>query len=87
MAPMADGSAAVPGETAVAAGSLKADAGITDATLKSIVDKLVVPEEQTAFPKASKSVVKHAIRPWSPPVVPLAAAEEDEVEEIEREES
>ena len=28
-----------------------------------------------------------AVQPWSPLVVPLAAAEEDEVEEIEHEES
>ena len=35
----------------------------------------------------SKGMVGHAVRPWSPPVVPLAVVEEDEVEVIERKES
>ena len=54
---------------------------------KSRAEKLAVPKEQTALPKASKGVVGHAIRPWSPLVVPRATKEEDEVEEIKREES
>jgi len=49
--------------------------------------KSVVPEEQTTPPKASQGVVRPAIRPQSPLVVPPAAAEEDKVEEIEHEES
>ena len=41
-------------------------------------------EEQTTLPKASKGMDGHAVWPRSPSVVPPAAAEEDEVEEIER---
>ena len=78
MAPMVDGSA-------VAAVSLEADAGVTDVVLEA--DKSVVPEEQTALPLASKGLVRHAVQPPSPLVMPPAAEEEDEVEEIEREES
>ena len=39
------------------------------------------------LPQALEGVVGHAVRPSSPLVVPPAAKEEDEVEEIEREES
>ena len=46
----------------------------------------MVPEEQAALPKTTEGVVGHAVRPPSPQVVP-PAAEEDEVEEIECEES
>ena len=63
------------------------EAGATDAAPESRAEKPVVPEEQTALPEASEGVVGHAVRPSSPLVVPLAAEEEDEVEEIEREES
>ena len=42
--------------------------------------------EQTALLEVSEGVVGHVVRPPSPQVVPLAV-EEDEVEEIEREES
>ena len=45
----------------------------------------MAPEEQIVLPKASEGVVGHAVRPLSPLVVPSAAEEEDEVEEIERE--
>ena len=83
---MADGSATVPEATAIAAGSLEADAGVADTTPESVVDKSVVLKEQTMLPQASKGVVRHAIRPPSPLVVP-SDAEEDEVEEIEHEES
>ena len=48
--------------------------------------KLTAPREQMALPNASKSMVGPTIRPPSPWVVPPAIAEEDEVEEIEREE-
>ena len=47
----------------------------------------MVPEEQVALPKTSEGVVRHSVRPPSPQVAPPAAEEEDEVEEIEREES
>jgi len=40
--------------------------------------------ELTALPDASEGMVGPAIRPPSPQVVPPAATEEDEVEEIER---
>ena len=40
-------------------------------------------EEQPSPPAAMPGVVGAAIRPWSPPVVPQAMAEEDEVVEIE----
>ena len=46
-----------------------------------------MPKEHTALPKASKGVVGHAVRPWSPLVVPPSAEEEEEVQEIEHEES
>ena len=46
-----------------------------------------MPEEQTVLPEASKGMVGHVVRPQSPLVVPPAVEEEDEVEEIEREES
>ena len=38
-------------------------------------------------PQASEGMVGHAVRPPSPLVVPLVVEEEDELEEIEREES
>ena len=50
-------------------------------------EKPVVLEEQAALPKTSEGMVGHAVRPPSPQVAPPAAEEEDEVEEIEREES
>ena len=37
-----------------------------------------------ACPEASKGMVGHTVRPWSPLVVPRVVVEEDEVEEIER---
>ena len=49
-------------------------------------ENLTAPREQTALPDASESMVGPTIRPPSPWVVPPAIAEEDEVEEIEREE-
>ena len=87
MASMADGSATVPRAMAEATRSSEVEAGVTNAMPEARVEKPLVPEEQTALPEAPKGVVRHAVRTWSPPVVPPATAEEDEVEEIEREES
>ena len=53
---------------------------------KSAVDKTMVPEEQTMLLESSEGVVGHTVWPPSPMVVP-PAMEEDEVEEIEHEES
>ena len=44
----------------------------------------MMAEEQLAPPAATSGVVGAAVRPQSPPVVPRAMVEEDEVEEIER---
>ena len=82
LGPTADGSVAMPGATAETAGSSAANAGDAGATPESAAAKPVAPEEQPAPPEASQGVVGLAVRPRSPPVVPLAAAEEDEVEEI-----
>ena len=81
MAPTVDGLAAV------ATRSSEVTPRDTDPALESMVEKLVVPEEQTTFPKVLKGVVRHDIWPPSPLVVPPATEEEDEMEEIEREES
>ena len=69
---------------AVAAGSSGAEARVSHATPESRTEKPTVLREQTALPELSEGVVRHAIRPLSPQVVPPATAEEDEVEEIER---
>ena len=45
-------------------------------------EKLSAPKEQTAVPDASEGMVGPAIRPPSPQVVPPAATDDDEVEEI-----
>ena len=87
MASTVDGSVMVPGATAKAAGSSRAEAGVAEATPEARAEKPVVPEEQAVLPKASIGLVGHAVHPWGPPVVPPATVEEDEVEEIEREES
>ena len=84
---MADGSATVPGATAEATGSSRVEAGVTDATPEAGAEKPAVPEEQMALPETPKGMVRHDVQPRSPLVVPPAAVEEDEVEEIEREES
>ena len=47
----------------------------------------MVSEEQATLPKMSEGVVGRTMRPPSPQVAPLAMEEEDEVEEIEHEES
>ena len=77
----------MPGAMIEAAEASEADAGVADATPETGAEKPVVPEEPMVLPKASEGVVRHAMRPRSPLVVPLAAEEEAEVEEIEREES
>ena len=61
-------------------------AAAPSATVESRVENLAVPKERTALPDASGGMVGPTIRPPSPQVVPLAATEEDEVEEIERDE-
>ena len=86
MATSVDESAAMPGATEGAARSSEADAGVAAVVPESRAEKLVVPEEQAALAETSEGMVGHVVRPPSPQVVPLAA-EEDEVEEIEREEA
>ena len=87
MAPTADGSATMPRAMPENAGSSAANVGDVGATLESRAAKPVAPKEQPVTPEVLQGVVGPAIRPWSPSVVPPAMAEEDEVEEIEREES
>ena len=79
-----DGSAAVLEATAGAAGSLGSEAGVASDAPESWAVKPVAAEDQTAPPKVSSGMVGPAIQPRSPPMVPRATAEEDEVEEIER---
>ena len=86
LAPTADESAAVPRAVVGAAGSLEVDARVANAAPESATGKLMVPEEQTMLPESSGGMVGHVVRPPSPQVVP-PAMEEDDVEEIEREES
>jgi hypothetical protein len=76
----------VPGDMTEAAGAMGAKAMVVGDVSESRVEKPAVPEEQTTLPEASEGVVRHTIWPSSPQVVPPAAAEEDEVEEIERKE-
>ena len=87
MASMVDGSAIVPKATTEVAGSSGAEAGVADAMPEARAKKPIVPKEQTVLPEASKGMIRRAVQPWSPLVVPPATVEEDEVEEIEREES
>ena len=61
LAPMADGSAVMPGATAEAARSSKADAGVADVVPKSRMGKPMGPEEQAALSETSEGVVGHAI--------------------------
>jgi len=84
LAPAADESAMIPKATARTIGSLVAEARVASDALESRATKLVVVEEQTAPPKASPGMVRPVVRPRSPPIVPRATVEEDEVEEIER---
>ena len=56
------------------------------ATAESGAENPAVLREPTALPDALEGMVGAAIQPPSPQVVPLAATEEDEVEEIVRDE-
>jgi len=49
-------------------------------------EKLLESNEQTVVPDSLEGMVRTAIRPLSPKVVPPTAMEEDEVEEIVRDE-
>ena len=86
LVPTADKSVTVPGGTAEIVGSSAANAGDAGAAPESRAAKPVAPEEQTVPSEASQGMVGPAVRPRSPLVVPPAAVEEDEVEEIERDE-
>ena len=79
-------SATVPSATGGATASSRVETIATSIASKSGAENLAVPKEQTLLPEALESMVGPAIRPLSPQVVPLAVAEEDEVEEIEHEE-
>ena len=81
------GSAAVPEAMVGTARSSGAEAGVIGVALESEAEKPAMLEEQTVLPKAFEGVVGHAVRPQSSLWVPPAMEEEDEVEEIEREES
>ena len=87
MVMMANESAATPGATARATGSSEAEARAADVVPESKVERPMVPEEPAALPKTSEGMVGCSVRPPSPQVAPPAKEEEDEVEEIEREES
>ena len=84
LAPAADKSATIPKATARTVRSSGAEVGVAGDTPESRAAKPVAAEEQTAPPEASPGMVGPAVRPWSPPMVPRATTEEDEVEEIER---
>ena len=83
---MMNESATVPSVMGGTAASSGVETIVTSAAPESGAENLVVPKEQTALPEASEGMVGPAIRPPSLQVVPPAVAEEDEVEEIEREE-
>ena len=75
------------GAIARAAKSLEVGARAANIAPESGAGRLVVSKEQATLPKMSKGMVGRAARPLSPYVVLPAMEEEDEVEEIEREES
>ena len=84
-----DGGERVGGDARGDSGSRRVfggDASVADVVPKSRAEKPEVLEEQAALPEALEGVVGHAVWQPSPQVVP-PAAEEDKVEEIEREES
>ena len=66
MAPMANGSKAMPEVVVETTGTTRAEARVADTALESRAAKPAVLEEQMARPEASKGVVGHAVRPWSP---------------------
>ena len=86
LTPTVDGSAILPRVMAEAVGSSRAEARVSHAAPESGTEKPMVPGDKMTLPKVSEGVVEHAVRPPSPSVVP-PAMEEDEVEEIEHEES
>ena len=63
---------------------MAAEARVAGDALESKAVKPVALEGQTTLPEVSQGMVGPAVRPWSPPVVPRAMAEEDNVEEIKR---
>ena len=73
----------MPKATTGTVGSSGVEAGVVNDASESGVAKPVAPKEQTAPLEASQGMVRLTILPRSPPVVPRAMAEEDEVEEIE----
>jgi len=83
LTPAADESTTIPKVAAGTIGSSGAEARAAHDVPKFGVTKLVPVEEQTTPPEASPGMVGPAVRPWSPPMVPRATAEEDEVEEME----
>ena len=79
------------GASATATEATTENVGTLEAEAAAIADapdaKEATPttvEVQLAPPVATLGVVRAAVRPQSPPVVPQATAEEDEVVEIER---
>ena len=82
-----DRSATMPRAMAENTGSSAVNAGDASAAPESGAVRPVAPEEQTTPPEASQGMVEHAIWPSGPPSGAPTAEEEDEVEEIEREES
>ncbi|XP_066392294.1 uncharacterized protein [Miscanthus floridulus] len=71
-------SAAVPGATTGATGSLEADAGVTDTALESRVEKPEVLEEQMALPEALEGMRGNEV---------VVMEEEDTTREVRRLES
>ena len=62
-------------------------AGATDVMPKSRAQRPAVSEEQTVCPEMSQGVVGRSVQPPSPQGTPPDVEKEDEVEEIEHEES
>ena len=79
-------SATAPSATAGTTGSSGVEAAVIGIALESRATNLATPKDQTAPLEASEGMVGPTIQPPSPQAVPPATAEDDEVEEIEREE-
>ena len=84
LAPVANESVMIPKAMTGTVGSSGAEAGVVGDAPKSGATKPVAAKEQMAPPKVSPGMVGPVVWPRSPPMVPRAMAEEDEVEEIER---
>ena len=85
LASAVDGSATIPGATTGTARPSGAEAGAASHAPEYGLMELVAREELTAPPEASQGMVRPTVRPKSPPVVPPAAMEEEDVvEEIIR---